>query len=80
MSEIKLTYEERQALPVVRKLLRRNPDAAKLIMADMTKEAAVNVLLQVRVELKSLMAVSRAMSEAAGAIAKLEKANEDQDK
>jgi len=73
MSEIKLTYEERQALPVIRKLLQRKPDAANLIMQGMAKEVAVNVLLQAQKELADLLKVSQAISAAAGEIAKLEK-------
>jgi hypothetical protein len=71
---VKLTYEEKQALPVIRKLLKRNPDAAYLLMDGMAKEIAVNVLLQVKAELNGMMAVSRAMSTAAGELAKLDKA------
>jgi predicted DNA-binding protein (UPF0251 family) len=72
--EIKLTYEERQALPVIRKLLKRKPDAANLIMQGMAKEVAVNVLLQAQKELADLLKVSQAISAAAGEIAKLDKA------
>jgi hypothetical protein len=71
---VKLTYEEKQALPVIRKLLKRNPDAAYLLMDGMAKEAAVGVLMQVKHELNNLMVVSRAMSTAAGELAKLDKA------
>ena len=35
--KIALTYEERQAMPVIRKLLKRKPEAAALLMQDMTK-------------------------------------------
>lgn len=76
MSEIKLTYEERQALPVIRKLLQRKPDAANLIMQGMAKEVAVNVLLQAQKELADLLKVSQAISAAAGEIAKMEKGHE----
>lgn len=71
---VKLTYEERQALPVIRKLLKRKPDAAYLLMDGMAKEVAVNVLLQVKAELNGMMTVSRAMSTAAGELAKMDKA------
>lgn len=71
--KVNLTYQEREAMHVIRKLLKRNPDAAKLIMADMAKEVAVNVLLQAKQELAGLLAVSHAISQCAGEIAKLEK-------
>ena len=71
--KIALTYEERQAMPVIRKLLKRKPEAAALLMQDMTKAGAVAVLLQAKKELADLLAVSQAMSAAAAEIAKLDK-------
>lgn len=68
-----LTWEERQALPVIRKLLKRKPEAAALVFEGIAKEAAVNILLQAQRELTDLLAVSQAISLAAGEIAKLEK-------
>lgn len=76
MSEIKLTYQEREAMHVIRKLLQRKPDAANLIMQGMAKEVAVNVLLQAQKELADLLKVSQAISAAAGEIAKLDKKEE----
>lgn len=76
MTEIKLTYEERQALPVIRKLLKRKPEAANILFEGISKEAAVAILLQAKKELADLLAVSQAISLAAGEIAKLEKKNE----
>jgi hypothetical protein len=73
--KIALTYEERQAMPVIRKLLKRKPEAAALLMQDMTKAGAVAVLLQAKKELADLLAVSQAMSAAAAEIAKLDKQN-----
>ena len=73
--KIALTYEERQAMPVIRKLLKRKPEAAALLMQDMTKAGAVAVLLQAKKELANLLAVSQAMSAAAAEIAKLDKQN-----
>jgi hypothetical protein len=73
--KIALTYEERQAMPVIRKLLKRKPEAAALLMQDMTKAGAVAMLLQVKKELADLLAVSQAMSAAAAEIAKLDKQN-----
>lgn len=72
MEEIKLTYEERQAIAVVRKLLKRKPQAATLVLTGMAKEVAVNVLLQAKKELADLLEVSHAITRAAGELAKME--------
>lgn len=74
--EIKLSYDERNAITVVRMMLKRNPAKAKFIMDGMAKEVAVNVLLQAQKELADLLKVSQAISAAAGEIAKLEKKEE----
>jgi hypothetical protein len=74
-TKIALTYEERQALPVIRKLLKRKPEAAAMLMQDLTKAGAVAVLLQAKKELADLLAMSQAMSAAAMEIAKLETSN-----
>jgi hypothetical protein len=70
---INLTYDERQALQVIRNLLKRKPEAATLLVKDMTKASAVSMLLQVRDELQALQLIARAFSEAAGAIVQLDK-------
>lgn len=75
-TEIKLTYEERQALPVIKKLLKRRPEAAKMLMQDMTKAGAVEILLQVKDELALLHKLAQAMSQAAYEIAKFDKEKE----
>ena len=67
-----LNYEERQALAVIRKALKRKPELAAAIMDGMSKEVATTVLLQTKKELDDLLAVSRAFSAAAGALAKAE--------
>lgn len=74
MSEIKLTYEERQALPVIRKLLKRKPEFAAELLKDISKDAAVGILLQAQHELKQLHEVTKAMVAASAEIAKMEKA------
>jgi hypothetical protein len=71
--KIALTYEERQALPVIRKLLKRKPEAFGLLMEDMTKAAAVNVLLTAKKEMEDLHTMSKAMVLAAAEIVKMEK-------
>jgi len=74
--KIGLTYEERQALPVIRKLLKRKPEAFGLLMEDMTKAAAVNVLLTAKKEMEDLHTMSKAMVLAASEIVKMDKPKE----
>lgn len=76
-TKIALTYEERQALPVIQKLLKRKPEAFGLLMKDMTKAAAVNVLLTAKKEMQDLHTMSKAMVEAAKLIATIDKPTED---
>lgn len=78
--KIALTYEERQALPVIRKLLKRKPEAAAMLFEGMARDSAVNILLGAQKELTDLHTLARAISLAAGEIVKLdkEKAHEDQ--
>ena len=71
--KIALTYEERQALPVIRKLLKRKPEAFGLLMESMTKAAAVNVLLTAKKETEDLHTMIKAMVAASAEIAKMEK-------
>lgn len=68
-----LTYEERNALPVIRKLLKRNPDAASLLLKDLPKETAVNILLGAKKELEDLHILALALTAAAGEIVKMGK-------
>ena len=68
-----LSYEERQAWPVMRKLLKRKPEMAALLLDGTTKESATAVILKIRDELDLLLAMNRAFSEAAGAIVKATK-------
>jgi hypothetical protein len=75
-TKIALTYEERHALPIIRKLLKRKPEAFGLLMADMTKEAAVNVLLTAKKEMQDLHTMSKAMVLAASEIVKMDKPTE----
>ena len=71
--KINLTYEERQALPVILKLIKRKPEAVALLMKDVTKAGAVAMLHQVSRELRDLQIVAAAFSKAAGAIVQIEK-------
>jgi len=70
---IALTYEERQALPVIRKLLKRKPEAVALVFEGMAKESAVNILLTANKELQDLHIMIQAMVEAAKLIATIDK-------
>jgi DNA-binding protein YbaB len=71
----RLTYEEMQALPVIKKLLKRKPEFAAELMSGMVRQGAVNVLLQAQRELKDLQIFAKAMSEAAAAIVKMDEPN-----
>ena len=64
-----LTYEERQAIPVIRKMLKRKPEMAELLLKDMAREGATAILLRGQKELEDLLALNRALSTAAGAVA-----------
>lgn len=73
---ISLTYEERQALPVILKLIKRKPEAVALLMKDVAKAGAVAMLQQVTRELDAMQIMARAFSEAAGAIVQIDKEKE----
>ncbi len=79
-TKITLNYEEREALATVRKLLKRNPEAFGLLMADMSKEAAVNVLLTAKKEMQDLHLMAQAMVLAASEIVKMDKPTEGESK
>lgn len=72
--QIKLTWEERQALPVIRKLLQRKPEFAAELLKDISKDAAVNILLRAQKELNDLHILTKAMVAASAEIAKMGKA------
>lgn len=74
--KISLTYEERQALPVILNLINRKPEAVALLMKDVTKAGAVAMLHQVSRELDAMQIMARAFSEAAGAIVQIDKQKE----
>lgn len=65
-----LTYEEKNALDVLRKAMKRKPQIAAALMEGMAKEVAHTVLVQAQKELADLLKVSHAFSEAAGTLAK----------
>lgn len=73
---IALTYEERQALPVIQKLLKRKPEAFELLMKDMTKQAAVNVLLSAKKEMQDLHIMAQSLVAAAAIIVKMDQPKE----
>lgn len=74
--KIALTWEERQALPVIQKLLKRKPEAFELLMKDMTKQAAVTILLAAKKEMNDLHLLAQALVAAAGIIVKMDKPEE----
>ena len=79
-AKIVLNYDERQALATVRKLIQRKPEAFGLLMQDMSKAAAVNVLLTAKKEMADLHRMAQAMAAAAGIIAKMDKPTEGESK
>ena len=72
-TKISLMYEEQQALAVIRKMLKRKPEYARVIMEGMAREVAVNVLLQAKRELADLLAVSQAFSAASRKLMDIDK-------
>lgn len=68
-----ITYEQRQAIATLRKGVRTNPGLIAEIMKDLPYEAAYRVLHQASTEMATLLAVSRAFSEAAAGLAKHQK-------
>lgn len=73
--EIKLSYQEREALHLIQKTIKRRPEVAAMLLKGMAKEAAVAVMLQIRDELQVMLDVNRAFSEAAAKLAALDKSN-----
>lgn len=71
-----LNYDERQALATVRKLLQRKPEVAEQLMKDMTKQAAINVLLSAKKELQDLHLMAQALVAASGIIVKMDQPKE----
>jgi hypothetical protein len=67
-----LTYEERYAVTVLRKAIRKKPEIIELLVREQSKELANRVLIQVRDELALLLEVNRAFSAAAAKLAKQE--------
>ena len=68
-----MTYEERQAWPVIRGLLKRKPEFAPMLLEGITRDAAVGILYQATKELNDMQAITRAFSKAAGEIVKATK-------
>lgn len=75
--KLNLTYEERQALVVIRKAMKRKPEIAAALLEGMAKDVATTVMLTIRDELKSMLEVNRAFSEVAHKLALMEKEKED---
>ena len=71
--QLNLTYEERQALPIFRKAIKRRPEIINELMKDMAYESAVSILLQAKRELAQLLEVNRAFVAAASVLAKQQK-------
>lgn len=74
---IRLTVEEREAIRILRKAMQRKPEIATMLMADMSKEVAVNVMLSAKAELEQLLRVNRAFSSACAVLAQQYKETND---
>jgi hypothetical protein len=60
-----LTYEERQAWPIIRKAIKRKPELAAALLEGLVKEGAVLVLRQAGKEMNDLLAMNQAFVAAA---------------
>ena len=67
-----LIYSEREVIAAAKKLIRRKPEVASMLLEGLSKAAACQILLQVRDELNALLEVNRAFSDAAQALVKLD--------
>lgn len=76
-TNIAFTYEERQALHVMKKLLKRKPEAAHILFEGMARDSAVNILLGAKKELEDLHTLARAITAASGEIVKMDKEKND---
>jgi len=74
-TEIKLTWDERQALPIIRAAIRRNPAVINVLMEDMARGHASAVLVQASKDLKQLLEVTQAFAAVAAVMAKQEAAD-----
>lgn len=71
--KIALTYDERNALPVIKKLLKRKPEAAAMLFEGMARDSAVSILLGAKKELADLHILAQALVAASGEIVKMDK-------
>ena len=69
---IPLTYQEREAIHVLRKSLKTKPRIASLLLQGATKEIAASVLFTMKKELHDLMVVNRVFMEAASALVNID--------
>lgn len=76
----KLSYDEREAIRLLRKTMQRRPEIAAMLLDGMSKDVAIAVMLKIRDELAMMLEINRAFSEVAAKLAQLEKQNENQNK
>ena len=69
----KYTYDERNAIALVRKTMLTKPEIIKEIMKDLPYLSSFNILQQAQRDLNQLLGVTQAFSEAAMAIMKQQK-------
>ena len=71
--KVYFSYEERNAIAVIRKAMLRKPEIINEIMKGSAHDMAVRVLIQAETELEQLLEVNRAFVAAASTLAKQEK-------
>ena len=71
--DLGLTYEERQALPIIRNLIKRKPEIAAVLLEGLSREAAVLVLQRASKELTDLLAMNQAFAAAAARLMSISK-------
>ena len=74
---VHFTFEERDAIAVVRKSVRSKPEIITEIMKDLAHAQAADVLLQAKKELTQLLEVNRAFVAAASMLAKHQQGRKD---
>jgi hypothetical protein len=71
-----MNYEEKAAVALLRKSIKRDPEILVAILKDVTKESAYLILKQASRELEALTMLASVMTDAAGALVKLDNKEE----
>ena len=70
--KVNLTYQEREAILVLRKALKTKPQIATLLLMDASRDAAVAVMKTISSELQSMLEVNRAFSAVAAELVRID--------